>query len=245
MYFISASLKKVTSQKGWEPLLDTMQSILDVNKTKGRFLISCHSFSPSRPQCHLSPLRLPSASRPASSPTPPSSPAATAAASPPSAAAAFQKLRAPSFLPATTRPTHSLPPPPCQTLSPAAQTSRSAGKTRPRPPTAYTRGTTPAGLCRCPTVSPFHHRRTPQPCHPSLTSCAQAAWSWREPPTLESPDRGLCPGRCPSYRCWFGSRSGAWRNTLAYFALFYWALPCSVFFSFWWCSVWHSWTTLQ
>lgn len=152
-----------------------MQSRLDFNEVKEKVVISCFSFCPSRPQCHLSLLRLLSASQPAWSPTPLSSPAATAVASPPSAAAAFQKPRALSCPQANTRPTPCLPQPPCQTLSPAARTNPSAEKTRPRPPTVYMRGTTPAGLFRCPTVSPFHHRRTPQPCHPSLTSCAQAA----------------------------------------------------------------------
>lgn len=152
-----------------------MQSRLDFDEVKEEVIISWYSFCPSRPMCHLSLLRPLSASQPAWCPTPPSSPAATAAASPPSAAAAFQKPRAPSCPQANTRPTPCLPQPPCQTLSPAAQTNPSAEKTRPRPLTASMRGTTPAGLFRCPTVSPFHHRRTPQPCHPSLTSCAQAA----------------------------------------------------------------------
>ena len=192
-------------------------------------MISCHSFSLFRPQCHPSPRHPPSASPPAWSPTPPSSPAATAAVFPPSAAAACRKLLAPSCLPATTYPTPSLPPPPYRTPSQAARMSQSAERTRPRPPIVYTRGTTLAGPCRCPTACPSPHRRTPRPCRPSPTSSARAAWSWREPPTLESPDQDLCPGRCPSYRSWFGSRSGAWRNTLAYFALFYWALTCFFF----------------
>lgn len=167
-----------------------------------------HSSSPCRPRCHLSRRHPPSASPPAWSPTPPSSPAATAAASRPSAAAACRRLRALSCLQVTTRPTRCPPPPPCRTLSRAARTSQYAGRIRPLPPTACTRGTTPAGPCRCPTVSPSRRRRTPRRCRPSLTSSALAAWSWTEPLTPESPDQDLCPGRCPSYRCWFRSRSG-------------------------------------
>lgn len=159
----------------------------------------------SRPQCHLSPLRPLSANLPVWSPTPQSCPAATAAAYPPSVAVVCPKLQEQSSPQVTIRPTNCLHLPPCQTLSPVARTSPSAERTRHRHPTVCTRGTTPAGLCRFPTVSPFPHRRTPQPCRPNLTSSAQAAWSWMEPPTLESPDRGLCPGRCLSYRCWLQS----------------------------------------
>lgn len=192
------------------------------------------SLSLSRPQCHLSPLRPPSASLLAWSPTPPSSPAATVVASPPSVAAVCQRRRAPSYLQATTRPTRCLHPPPCQTQSPAVRMSLSAERTRHRPPIACTRGTTLAGLCRCPTVSPSPHRWTPQPCHPSLTSSAQEAWSWTEPPTLESPDQGLCRGRCPSYRCWFGSRAEArgrrWKKHTGVFCTFLLGTHLFVFF---------------
>lgn len=137
-------------------------------------MISCHTFCPFRAQFHLSPLRPLSASLLAWSPTPQYSLAATAVASPPSVAAVYRRPQALNCQQVTTHPTLCLHPLPCQIRSPVL-TSRSAEKTRHRHPIACMRGTTLAGLCHCPTAFPSPHRRTPQHCHPSLTSFAQAA----------------------------------------------------------------------
>lgn len=207
------------------------------------FCVSCHS----RPPCPRSPLHPQSASLLVWCPAHLCCLAATAAASPPSAAAVYQKHLVLSCPWVTTLPTLCLLRPPCRTPSPVALTSPFAGRTRRRPLTACMKGTTPADLCHCPTVCPSPRRRTRLPCHLSPTSCAQAAWSWREPPTLESHGHGRCPERCHSYRCC--SKVQVWESRIEAGKHTHWrnlhfstghSLVYSDFFFFL-----HSWTTPQ